>query len=110
VGLYGLLFYLVSQRSRDIGVRLALGAQRRSIFYLVAGHGLRLTIVGTAIGIVAVLLVMRLLNTALYGIAPNDPVTIGLVSALLIGLALLASSLPAYRATKVDPVFSLRQQ
>ena len=110
VGLYGLLFYLVSQRSRDIGVRLALGAQRWSIFYLVAGHALRLTIVGTAIGIIAVFFVMRLLNNALYGIAPNDPVTIASVSALLIGLALLASSMPAYRATKVDPVLSLRQQ
>ncbi|MGH9433203.1 MAG: FtsX-like permease family protein, partial [Terriglobia bacterium] len=88
----------------------ALGAGRSDVLALVVGQGLKLTLAGVAIGMVAAFLVMRLLHSLLFGVKPSDPVTLLIVAALLTGSALLASYLPARRATQVDPMVALRQE
>lgn len=110
IGLYGLLFYVVSQQKREIGIRMALGAQRVSIFQLVLWHGLKLTLIGTVAGALAATMIMRSLRSFLYGVKPEDPISIAAAAAILIAVAVAASYLPASRATKVDPAVSLRQQ
>jgi predicted permease len=110
MGLYGVMSYLVAQRTREVGIRMALGARRTHVFRLVLGNGMKLTFAGVAIGLAGGLTVTRLLATLLYGIQPTDFVTFAGVSLLLAGVAFLASYIPARRATRVDPVVALRHE
>jgi putative ABC transport system permease protein len=108
VGVYGVIAYAVSQRTQEIGVRVALGAQRGDVLRLIVGHGALLGGVGIAIGLVGALAVTRFLRTLLFGVSPFDPASFVGVSVVLAGIALLASYVPARRAAKVDPVEALR--
>jgi len=110
VGLYGLLSYEVTRRTREVGVRMALGAQPRDILKFIVEHGVGLSAVGSVIGILAALGVTRYLASLLYGVPPADPVTFAAVTSLLTAVALLARYLPARRATKVDPMVALRYE
>jgi predicted permease len=110
VGLYGLLSYVVSRRSREIGVRMALGADRTAVLRMVLQDGARLTVAGVVIGTVASAIAARALGRLLYGIGPTDPVTFAAVGVLLAIVALVASYVPASRATRVDPVVALRTE
>ena len=110
VGVYGVISYAVSQRTQEIGVRVALGAQRGDVLRLIVGHGALLGGVGIVIGLAGALAVTRFLRTLLFGISPFDVVSFVGVSAMLTGIALLASYLPARRAAKVDPVEALRYE
>jgi putative ABC transport system permease protein len=100
--------YSVAQRTRELGIRMALGAERPRVLTLVVGQGMTLALVGVAIGLVAAFSLTRFLSSQLFGVGATDPATFGLVSALLIGIALLATLVPALRATRVDPVVALR--
>lgn len=108
VGIYGVLSYMVAQRTRDIGIRMALGASQRQIVLDVLGFGVRLAAIGLAIGLAVGLVATRVLSSMLFGIRPTDAITFAAVSCLLLGVALVASYLPARRATRVDPVVALR--
>jgi predicted permease len=110
VGLYGVVAYLAYRRSHEMGVRMALGAQKRHIMMLVVGHGFRLAMVGILIGMVGAFAVTRLMSSMLYGVKPNDPVTFGATAVCVIAIALLASYVPAARAARVDPVVALRYE
>ncbi len=110
LGIYGVISYLVSERTHEIGIRLALGAQRRSILQMVLRQGLRLAIVGAAVGVVCALVVSRLMAGLLYGVRPADPLTFAAVAILLVVVALLACYIPARRAIRVDPIVALRYE
>jgi putative ABC transport system permease protein len=110
VGVYGVISYAVSQRTQEIGVRVALGAQKGDVLKLIVGHGALLGGVGIAIGLVGALSVTRLLRTMLFGVSPFDPVSFVGVSLLLTTIALVASYVPARRAARVDPVEALRYE
>ena len=110
VGLYGVLSYSVTQRTNEIGIRVTLGAQRSGIFRIIVGEGLRLALVGVAIGTIAALLFSRVLRTFLYGISTFDPITFVITAALLTLVAVAASFFPARRATGVDPLIALRHE
>ena len=110
IGLYGVVAYAVTQRTREIGIRMALGAQRRDVFNLVLRKGLVLVACGSAIGLLACYWLSRLVSNQLYGVSPNDPATLISVAVLLGAVALLASYIPARRATKVDPLVALRYE
>ena len=110
VGVYGVISYAVSQRTQEIGVRVALGAQRGDVLRLIVGHGALLGGVGIVIGLAGALAVTRFLRMLLFGISPFDVVSFVGVSAMLTGIALLASYIPARRAAKVDPVEALRYE
>ncbi len=108
VGLYGVISYVVSQRTREIGVRMALGANTADVNRLVLRQALVLTGVGVTIGLLAAVVLSRLLVTLLFGVRPVDPTTYGAVAGVLACISLLASWLPARRATRVDPIDALR--
>ncbi|MDQ3951021.1 MAG: ABC transporter permease, partial [Gemmatimonadota bacterium] len=108
MGVYSVVAYLVAQREHEIGIRVALGAQRGDVLGLVLRHGAVLTVVGIAVGVVAALWLTRLLAGLLYGVTPTDPASFASVVALLLGVALAASYLPARRALRVDPASVLR--
>ncbi len=110
VGLYGLMVYTVNQRVHEIGIRVALGADRGDVLRMVIAQGLKLAIAGVLVGVLSSLALGRILSGFLYGVSPTDPVTILGVAALLIFVALLASYLPAKRATRVDPMVALRYE
>jgi putative ABC transport system permease protein len=110
LGIYGVLSYLVSERTHEIGIRIALGAESGSILRMVLRQGLRLAITGAAVGLVAALIVSQLMVGLLYGVRPADPLTFAGVAALLIGVALLACYIPARRALRVDPLGALRHE
>jgi predicted permease len=110
LGIYGVLAYLVSQRTREIGVRLALGARPRDVLNMIVGRGLRLAGLGVAIGLAASLVLTRLMQGVLYGVTPTDPITFGGVALALLAVAAFASWLPALRATRVDPLVALRSE
>jgi ABC-type antimicrobial peptide transport system permease subunit len=108
VGIYGVIAYSVSQRTREIGIRMALGAQRQELTGMFVRHGLMLTGVGVAIGLIAAALSMRFLSTLLFGVKPIDVLTYAAVSIGLALTALLASYLPSRKAATVDPMIALR--
>src|SRR5256884_98661 len=110
VGLYGLIAHMVLQRTREIGIRLALGAQRRDIMRIVLRQGIRATLVGLAIGVIAGLGLTRLLSSLLYGVTPRDWLTFSGVTILLLFVALAACAIPARRAMRVDPIVALRYE
>jgi putative ABC transport system permease protein len=110
VGLYGLMVYTVNQRVHEIGIRVALGADRGDVLRMVIAQGLKLAIAGVLVGVLSSLALGRILSGFLYGVSPTDPMTILGVAALLIFVALLASYLPAKRATRVDPMVALRYE
>lgn len=110
VGIYGVMSYGVAQRTNEIGIRMTLGAQRRDVLRLILGHGLGTSLAGVAVGIVAGLGTARLLSKLLFGVSPADPFTFVAVTAALIACAMGACYIPAWRATKVDPMVALRYE
>jgi predicted permease len=110
LGIYGVMAYTTNQRRQEIGIRMALGAQGTDVLRLVVGQGMRLVALGLGLGLLGAWLLSRALASQLYGITPQDPLTYGTVAALLGAVALTASWLPARRATRVDPMLSLRSE
>jgi putative ABC transport system permease protein len=110
VGIYGVLTASVSQRTRELGIRMALGATARDVGRLIVRQGLKLVLSGIVIGVVSALALQRVIGKLLFGISPTDPLTFTMIAFLLIGVALLACWIPARRATKVDPLTALRSE
>jgi putative ABC transport system permease protein len=110
IGVYGVLAYLVTQRTREIGVRIALGAQPGAVLGLVVGYSLRLSVAGILLGAAAAFLLAPQIQTQLYQVRPRDPATLIAVSLSLLTISVLASYLPARRATRVDPLTALRAE
>jgi putative ABC transport system permease protein len=107
VGLYGVMAHTVAQRTRELGIRVSVGAKQSDILRLILGQGLMLTVIG---GLVTALAVTRLSAGLLYGVSAADPMTFTVVALILLGVALVAGYLPARRATKVDPMIALRME
>jgi ABC-type antimicrobial peptide transport system permease subunit len=108
IGIYGVLSFLVSQRTREIGVRIALGAQRGEVLYLVMKDGAKFSFAGIAVGLAGALLVTRLMSSELYGVSPLDPMTYLGVALVMAAVTLLACYVPTRRAMRVDPMVALR--
>jgi predicted permease len=110
VGVYGLLSYNVVNRTREIGIRMALGAQRRDVLRMVLRGGMRLALIGLVVGLAAAIGLARLIASQLFEVGAGDPVSIAMASAMLLGMAIIASAVPARRATRVDPMVALRYE
>jgi ABC-type antimicrobial peptide transport system permease subunit len=110
VGLFGVVSYSVAQRVREIGVRMALGAAPGTVARVVIADAVRLSAYGVALGLAASLVGGMFVSAALYGVSPHDPVVIGIVATMLLVVAVIASAIPAYRATRVDPIQVLRME
>jgi len=110
VGIYGVISYAVSQRTREIGVRMALGAHPGNVLRLILGEGLKLVLAGAALGIVFALLAIRFISTMIYGVSATDPTIFLSVITLLIAVSLAACYVPARRAMRVDPMVALRHE
>jgi predicted permease len=110
IGIYGVMAYSFSQRTHEIGIRIALGAQRIDIFRMAVGEGMRLVVIGLAVGLLGAVALTRFVRTMLFGVSPADPLTFGAISAALAAVALLACYIPARRATRVDPLVALRDE
>jgi putative ABC transport system permease protein len=108
IGLYGVTAYLVAQKTQETGVRMALGANKGHILRLVMGRSVGLIVSGIAVGLVAALAATRVLSSLLYSVGPHDPVTFGLVTMLLVLVAIVAALIPARSATSVNPIVALR--
>jgi ABC-type antimicrobial peptide transport system permease subunit len=110
LGIYGVISYMVTERAHEIGIRLALGAQRQNIMRMVLGQGFNLAIAGAAFGLVGALIVSQLMAGLLYGVKPTDPLTFASVAILLIVVALLGCYIPGRRALRIDPMIALRHE
>ena len=110
VGIYGVMSYSVTQRTHEIGIRMAIGARPRDVFTMILGHGMKLALIGVGIGLLGAFALTRLMASMLFGVEPTDATTYGAIAALLIGVSLLACYLPGRRATKVEPTISLRYE
>jgi putative ABC transport system permease protein len=110
VGIYGVTSYSVAQRSSEIGIRVALGAQPADVFRILVGEGLRFALIGVAVGLVGALVLTRLLASFLYGTSAADPLIFTSVVLLMIAISVVASFFPARRATRVDPMVALRHE
>jgi predicted permease len=108
LGVFGVLSFVVAQRTRELGIRMALGAAPGDVRRMVLGYGSRLALAGLAIGLLGSFALTRLISGVLFGVTPTDPLTFGVVSAILLGIGVLASWLPARRATRIDPIVALR--
>jgi putative ABC transport system permease protein len=110
VGIYGVMAYLVAQRTNEIGIRVALGARPADVASLVMGQSMRLVGAGIVLGLLGALALTRLMSSLLFGVSPNDPVTFAAVSGVLAAVSFLAGWLPARRASRIDPLVALRQE
>ena len=110
IGIYGVVAYAFQQRTHEIGIRVALGAERRDVIGLVLGHGMKLTVIGMSIGFVASFGATRLLASFLYGVSPTDPLSFAATATVLFLISVIASYLPARRIARLDPTAALREQ
>jgi putative ABC transport system permease protein len=110
LGIYGVISYIVSERTHEIGIRLVLGADRKSILRMVLRQGIGLAVAGAGVGLVGSLIVSHSIAGLLYGVRPTDPLTFAAVGLLLLGVALLACYIPARRALRVHPLLALRHE
>src|SRR4029077_7681291 len=110
LGIYGVLSYTVTQRTQEIGIRMAIGAQRSAVLKLIIANGVKLAVLGIVAGLAAAFLLTRLMSSLLFGVGSSDPVTFAVNAFLLFGVALLSCYLPAWRATRIHPMIALRQE